>query len=332
MIELHYEILGGAKYQRAALANVPRDRGVKLFANTFGNAKPLARKFAERGHPIIAMQGTWAGDSHNYTGAHRKTAIREAVAFDNIASLFPTQDFYYSPYCEHNHGAAHMNELLEEIESKCEHLILFNSPNKNGVILPRWLNEVHGDYNPRDLRGVEYMWACDGMSIYDCDFARWMREHERAILKWAWIAQFNCKHKTTEKLPINQRKVRPVKKQFLSIGYMEAGKSPDTNLPAKFTWKSHSDQSNDRPRGREQKPVLICPVASEYADLINEKGRRVHRLFRNGNYHDGRPLYRASKWGYEIGQRYGRSLRLRINGKIYGTIDPGFRQNEYRTN
>ena len=337
MTQFHYEVLGAVKYPKVALKNVPRDRGVKLFANEFGDAIPLAKKFALNGHPIISLQGTWDAD-HRYTKEHRRLAIREARRFEIVAAQFPEQDFYYSPYCEHEHNAAHIIKLLNEIQKLCPNLILFNSPNKGGVIIKEYLNEVHGDYNPAALHkpGIRYMWACDGMNLFDSDIEKWLRIHAKAELIWAWIPQFNCRKKTKEdggSPPPKQRKVKPVEKQFKAIQYMEKGKG-NASLPKGFLYKSNGDQGHDTAKGRDCKPVLLVPkkFSTREAYLIDKNGKKVLTLKRDRDFHDGRPLFRSPVWGYEVGQKSGDSLQLMIGGTVHGRVDPGFRENEYRTN
>jgi len=202
-------------------------------------------------------------------------------------------------------------------------------------LLDGFHDEPHGKYKPPGLK-PPYDWACDGMSAYDANMDYWFNEHEDADVIWGWIAQYNKKKNTSDSTPIPDRKVVPVEKQVISLDYLFQYPKGDCSLPNKFIWKSHSDQHYNTPAEREQKPVLICPVSGNSATLHASNGKKIYTLERKGNYTDGRPLYRADDWGYQISEK-ARKLTgnpvctLKVEGKTYGKVNPAWRQNEYRT-
>lgn len=335
-----HEMLGAAKYKDLAIKKLPAGRAGKVFMNTFGDALPVLIGWAKKGvHPILAAQATWAGSSHNYNPSHYlKTAIKEAKRLNSVARDYPHIQFLFSLYCEHELSQSRMLHDIQEVLPYASHLKIFNSPNLNGILLPGFPDEPHGKYNPSGLK-PPYYWACDGMSAYDADMLHWLTEHAEADVIWLWIAQYNLKKNASDKTDISDRQVRPVEKQIISADYLIQHPKGNCKLRADSLWKSHADQHSNKPAPREQKPVLITPVSADSASLYASNGKKIYALERKGNFTDGRPLYRGpdrgSLWGYEIAEKArkisGSSVvAVKILGINLGTVNPAWRQNDYR--
>jgi hypothetical protein len=130
----------------------------------------------------------------------------------------------------------------------------------------------------------------------------------------------------------------PTVEQIESLSFLSTDKGK-AELPAGWLWKSHADQHGEPgPQPRESKPVLVCPVGGAKIELVSSVasgGKVLGKLVASGKFTDGRSLYRLSEYGYKVMLKAWKIqkpkvLRLRVNGKIVGKVNAGFRQNEYR--
>lgn len=333
-----HELLGAAKYPDIAIKCLPKGRAGKVFLYEFGSAVPVIKGWAKRGVPVIAVQGLWDKD-HNYSSPKMlKDAIAGCQVVNKIAGNYPHLEFHYSPFCEHAEKKQYMLKVMSELQPYANHLILVNNPCKlpsaQGDLLPGFYNEIHGAWNP-NTSGLLYDWGCDGTSAVDCDIQMFKERHKAAKIQWLWIPQYNCKdtsEHTEDPLP-KQRKVKPTKQQIISVDYLCEPKG-SANLDSKWLYKSHADQQNDL-EGREGKPLVICPVSADTVEAIASNNKKVCILPRAGNFSDGRPMYRAPIWGYEMQDKAvklggTKLVKLKIGGQSYGTVNPAFRQNFYR--
>lgn len=329
-----HELLGAAKFKKKAIKLLPDGRAGKVFMNEFGNALPVIVGWAKKGtHPIIAAQGVWQGN-HNYSGnGDLKLAIKECKRLNEVAKDYPHLTFHYSPFCEHRLPGGYMVKVFNELAEHASNLVLVNNPMQGGALVKGYYNEIHGSFNPNNIP-APYDWACDGLSAVDCDIEIFKARHKQAKVIWMWIPQYNCKKRTHESTPINQRKVKPTKKQIISVDYLCFEKAK-ADLNKKWLYKTHADQHYDKPAPREGKPVVICDQSANLIDMVAANGKVIHRIKRAGNFTDGRPLYRAGKWGYELQEKAAKvsgskSVELKIGKKSYGFIDPAFRENAWR--
>lgn len=348
-----HEFLGAAhNYEKLAITRLPYGRCGKTFSKEFGPAQNIYRKWAEKGneHPYIASQGLWRGGAHDYSGKNiLAEGLTELEKFAKIASDFPYQMFQYSIFCEHKLKRLYLEKVFTEqwkIVKNLPNIILVNTPMAGGDLVrpgdfgidpDRLYNEIHGNWNPQTKGFAPYMWACDGLPAQDCDIQLFKDRHVTAKVLWFWMQMYNCKKRVDEQTPIVDRKVRPVKKQIISMEYVMEEKG-ETNLKNNSVFKTHSDQHGNTPKGREQKPCIITNVS---ADEIRFKvGRKtVQTAPRMGNFSDGRPIYRSPEWGYETQERAKKLGKVIVKLVAYlkrkrvanlGTVNPAFRENAWR--
>ncbi len=346
------EFLGAAKYASFAIKNLPSGRCGKTFSKEFGPSQSILAEWADqKTHPIVATQGLWRGGVHDYSGAKILTeGLKELEKFAKIAENYKDQEFQFSIYCEHKLKTVQLETVFSEqwkIVSGIPNITLVNTPMSGGDLLKagafgipanRLLNEIHGTWNPNTLPFAEYMWACDGLPAQDCDIQKYKNRHVAATIIWLWMQQYNCKKKVDETTPISQRTVKPIEKQVTSLEYLFPIKG-GTKLVSGTLAKTHADQHGNKPIGREQKPVIISKVDAEKIEYISSTGKLIHTAKRTGNYTDGRPLYRAEIWGFEIQKKatdQGATVLtelVAVKGRRrtkLGNVNPAFRENEWR--
>jgi len=344
-----HEFLGAAKYPKFAIRNLPSGRCGKTFSKEFGPSQPVLKGWAEKGvHPIIATQGLWRGGAHDYSGgAILAEGLKELEKFILIAEAYPKQKFQFSIFCEHK---LKLNQLVRvfqeqwELVKKVPNITLVNNPMNGGDLLKPdqfgfpVLNEIHGTWQPKMQGMAPYMWACDGLPAQDCDIQKYKDIHSEAQIIWLWMQQYNCKKKVTDTTPIDQRGVKPIEKQVISLEYLIPNKGA-TKFNAKSLYKTHADQHYDEPKGREQKPVIITEADATKLEFRASNGEVIAEAPRAGKYTDGRPLYRPTMWGFEIQDRATKLtgnplvniVAVRKDKRInLGVVNPAFRENAYR--
>jgi len=346
-----HEFLGAAKYEKFAIQNLPAGRCGKTFSKEFGPSQTVLRRWAEKGvHPVIMTQGLWRGGNHDYSGDRiMNESLKELEKFINIAQDFPTQQFQYSPYCEHKLGLTTLKKVFTEhwkIVKNFPNVQLINNPMPGGSLLKpeafgilkgSLYNEIHGTWNPKMSEYGTYMWGCDGIPAQDCDIQMFKNRHSKAGIIWLWMQQYNCKKKVDDTTPIAQRRVKPVLKQVISLEHLFPDKG-NTGFHRNSLYKTHADQHGNTPTGREQKPVIMSSVKADKLEFTNSNGRVVHTAKYAGTYTDGRAMYRATLWGYEIQEKAresgstltGVTAIKRGSNTLLGIVNPAFRENAYR--
>lgn len=321
------DYLGGVKYQKVILQSHPRGMGGGFFWEEFGNAKKLVLACCQKGKdfmPFIRIQALWAGSSHNYNGKKVK-ALKIAQEVNKIANQFPDIQFYFSPYCETNNLD---QGFLDQLKNKYPKLVIVHSPNKNKALAKNGiLNETHGDYLPSQADCYSY----DGLSINNSDTEKFKDFGRSLVYFMGWTAYDNGRwNDSAPGLPIPQRKHWLTIKMNQAVEYQLVNTRTEVTLKKGFMAKPNGDPDHPIPNpSQDNKFVLLAPKKGK-ACLVDNGGKVIEKLKYAGKSHeDGRYIYRSGNWGHEIARK-NRSLQVQINDICYGSIDPGFRANEYR--
>lgn len=307
------DTLAGVKYPEI-IEKLPKKYATGYFFEEFGNAKKQIEKDVKSGRCLVRVQGLWSA-SHKYND--EKKAIKIAKELSKLGQL------YYSPYCEHKESAAKMLALFKKIEAVAPNLILVNSPISGGQWVDGYINEIHHNDKPAGMPKGEYIFSMDGLHQPDCDIEIYKARHlnnPKCIAFFVWALQHNCKINAKDKTPAKLRKCKPTKELNESLIFQVINSKQKVSLPKGWLYKSHSEQhQNVDPRAN--KPVILTPKGKRFKSVSLGK----HQLKESGT-HDGRQVWRFSKWGYQAG----RVLEIRADGKLIGTVDAAWRQNEYR--
>jgi hypothetical protein len=307
------DTLAGVKYPDE-IAKLPKRYGTGYFFEEFGNAKSQIAKDLKSGRSFIRVQGLWSA-SHKYND--EKKAIQIAKELNKLGKL------YYSPYCEAKEPAAKMLALFKKIEKVAPNLILVNSPISGGQWVDGYINEIHHNDKPSGMPKGQYIYSFDGLHQPDCDVEIYKKRHlndPKCIAFGIWALQHNAKINAKDKTPAKLRKCKPTVDLNNSLIFQIENAKAKVSLPKGWLYKSHSEQHhNVDPRAN--KPVILTPKGKRFKQVTLDK----HKLRESGS-HDGRQVWRFSQWGYKTG----RVLEIKADGKLIGTVDGGFRQNEYR--
>lgn len=323
--------LAAPRFRKTRKKSHPKGFGSGCFLEAFGNGFPVVGDMLARTtEPFHRFQGIWR-DNHRFGKKEFDLAISFGKKLNEMVSHYG-KPVYYSPWCEHGESGNAIKQLLDTLKPFTPNLKLVNCPNKGGPILSGYDNETHGDWTPNGIT----LYSADGQSSVDTDIEARKRTCKKLGVKYFgfWDANFNLKKEDKDSTPRPERKVRPQPHIFKALAYLANDKG-DTHLPSHWIYKTHAEQHNNPESPREHKPVLICPVSGDYADLIACNGKRVARLERRGNYTDGRPVYRIeNKVGFQLAEKAKKLagcdlVSIKINKKEYGAINPAFREGSY---
>lgn len=311
------DYLGGAKYKKTILDTHPPGWGAGFFAETFGNAYPLVDALAATGTcPAIRIHLLWS-DTHKFGDKDIPEVRRLAKKYEALAKKYSTVKFYLSPFCEHN--LANPGKYLRIVEVEAPSCIPVNTPWK-GAMTKRYKNELHG--NQKRMCDI---YSFDGMPCVDADVEQFKARYQDNELFFFWTSQCNGRKNPSDPTPRPERKAWPTPDLLKSLVALSEPRGA-TSLPRSWIWKSHADQHLTPPEPRALKPVLISPLKVERFQLIY-RGKVIATSDKAQPFEDGRWRYYWPDYGYKL---CGAPCTLSADGKSFGTVNPGFRQNDYR--
>lgn len=354
------DTLFGQYFPETVLKYTPVAYGVGLFAGYFRRedggfdeyktAIPLARKLAEKGHPLVRGQLLW-DDGHRYgLPGDEKRIVDEAKKWEQVAKANPNCEVQISPFCEYGPLPKPIDYYCDLVSKVAPHCLVIASPSRpyNGIPSKKYRSESHGS-DPLIKNG---QYSLDGSSAYDVNLPELLGKMQTAgcINFFLWIPQFNRKGKVGDKTPRPNRKIIPTKEQF-ELMYFQLTKRGKANLDGAYIYKSSADQAPNPayPVSEDCKPVLVAPANAKFkqAELLLANGKVITTMPWTDEQREeinGKPigpvvgqLYRmaANEWGHKLAERVAKLqkqkvLRVRLGGKIIGTVNPGMRQNKWR--
>lgn len=314
---LAIDYLAGALYPKVVMQSLRPGWAAGFFAREFGDAFPLVQKVSNSGKvPVIRMQLTWAGSSHNYTTKHLKEAIKEAKRYEKLKGHSAVE---LSSFCEHT--LKNPDPWLDEIKAAAPSCTIVNNPwSGRGALSKRYKNEIHSGLPPK--KGP-YNYSYDGAAAVDADIEGDKAKYKDAAIFFLWTWQLNCHYNHEDRT----RTTRPTVQLIESLYNLENARG-DVGLPNNYLWKSHAEQSDPKGDWRSNKCLLIAPGNESKFELV--RGDTVLAVANKYpvDFEDGRRRYYFGKWGYELSTQ---PVKLRGgSGKVYGTVNPGFRGRPYR--
>lgn len=326
MAQICIDTLAGAKYPEV-IAKLPRKYGIGIFWDTFGLAKNLIAQEAAAGRSLIRVQGQWS-TTHTFNSTQETKAIEIGKELQKIAVRNPKTKIEYSLFCEHRRPASFMVPVLKKVQIHCPNVALVNSPISGGEWVEGFKNEIHNNDKPRGMPKGKYNFSFDGLHQLDCNVELY-KDHltnPNCEAYFAWSLQNNCKRNSKDATPPAKRNCKPTPDLHNSLIFQLENGKQKVELQAGWISKSHSEQHNDVDP-RANKLVLIGPKGKRF------KSVRVGSLeLTNGGLTEEkdpaqrRNTWRSDKWAYKLG----RVLQVYADGKLVGTIDAPFRQNEWR--
>lgn len=329
------DYLGGAKYSDIISREHPEGWWGGFFSRVdgFGDALPTAERLLRTGRCAgIKFHLKWK-DRHDFSQADIPLTVKECKRVLELIKKFPTTPFQISPWCEHSANMPLLNKLHEAIAPLLPTNALYvNTPLPNGAVLNGAINEQHGGGKPRSPL---YNFSYDGTSAVDSNVPVEKDSFKNAQVFFFWVPQFNLRLNTNDTTPRPLRKAIPTGKLIDSVIYLKNPKG-DATLPASFIWKSHCDQhAAPIPEPRALKPVLIASVKVPRFELVASNGQVIAVSSAPMSYNSGGWRYYFDDFGFHFSEKANRIqghpiCLLRGGGKVYGKVNPAFRQNAYR--
>lgn len=331
----YVDSLASAKYPKILFKALPERMGFSGFADVFGNFLPVAETGAKRGHLYIKVQAVWQGGNHIYTSAHLKKAITHAKRFNALAAKFPDTEFDFSPFCEYAPGSIPFEEVADTILPLIPHMRIISTPMQVSQFLENYRNEIHHGYQGKFDYQVSHDGIVTGNGSLDTNIQLFKDKHVDAKKFGGWCGQLNLKKNANEVSDIASRNCKPTVQLIESLVHILTNQKMPTHLPQGWLYKSHAEQKKDIDP-RSGKPVVLTPEgkACKTVVLVVQATNKKYVLTDGGftRNEDNKPNFkprqswRCNTWGYQIG----RLCDIKADGKLIGTVDAGFRENEYR--
>lgn len=298
------DVLGAAQYQSVVFNTVPKNIGLGVFAEEFGNAFPFVTQAIKKGYEFIRVQLIW-DDAHLY-GDKDIPKLRELCPkYQELAKQYPSVKIALSPFCEHNLAAPDKYlDLVKTLAPTCE---VVNTIWK-GKISTKYKNEIHGE-KAKAIK-TPFSFSYDGSDCIDDDIGTMQQEMQKCQEFYYWRPRFNL-HKTEDDPQRNSPPDSVYMKQVVAL-CQDKG---ETELPKLNIWKPVSEKN---------KPVFITSIRSPRV-LLKRNNKVVATLPLYGAYEGGGFRYYSKKQGYDIGK-----VEVHINNKKIGNINAPFRDGLYR--
>lgn len=296
-------------------------------------AQDVVQKACERSlAPKIRIPIIW-DDGHSFYKSDLDIILAEAREYEQIAKNNKQIKIELAPLLEHS--LANPDWYLDRVKEVAPSCTLVNSVYR-GSLSTKYINEVHGLTPPPKGK---FIYSYDGTHCVDTNVEFFRRRYGRAIDFYWWIAQLNQKYKASDSTPRSERVVIPSREQLESLKYLNVPRSKRAYMPDGYLWKSHGDQHSPIATGREGKPVMLIPQDADKVELISTEktGSKVLDVMYSTGFFsgDGREIWRSNYHGYDLMEKAlkiqkAKIVRVRIDGKVVGRVDAGFRQNEYK--
>jgi hypothetical protein len=323
------DYLGGARYGDIILKAHPKDFGAGFFSfvDGFGSSLPVARKLASTNRCPFIRFHLWWRDNHNFNG-YEDEIINQAEDVRKLVKDFPKIQFEVSPACEHlwrKEKADLVCANVEKIFKGLSNVEVINTPylGGGGQLSSKYKNEVHRADNQVPRQG-RFNFSYDGRSAVDSPVSKDKRRWQKAEWFFFWTYQLNLKRNEKDRTPRKDRKAKPTKELIESLAYLATEKGR-TFIEKGWLLKSHAEQIGDTPTARENKVLVLAPIKASKCELITEDGKVVARAPYYGSFEKLHRYY-FEVWGYKLPKR----VRVVINGKSYGIVNPGFREGYFR--
>ena len=329
------DLLGIAKFGDLAAREFPAGWWLGAFSSTFGDSRKAVERVVATGRVKgVRVHLAWS-DQHSFPENTFPQIAKEAAKWRALVQKYPQVKWRLSGACEHTLKPAQAQKLCDLVRKACPEAEYVNSPwQGKGAVLPGVINEVHGA-KAQPVKG-RYQFSWDGSSCVDNDITAAKALHADAEVQFLWGPQDNGRLSTGDKTPRDQRKAWPTSNLIDSWIALSRDRG-DVKLPKNWLLKSHADQHSVPPEPRALKSVFIVPVKGKRIELVAENGQVVAVSSGPQAFVDGRWRYYIPDFGHIVADKARRIqngnpvLKVRIDGKVYGTCNTAFRQGDFRT-
>lgn len=331
------DLLGGARFQETATRSFPRGFALGIFANTFGDSRPLVNALCKSKKAVaVRVHLLWkdkVGGMPTYSGKDFPNIEEIAKKWHRLLVRYPAVKWYISPVCEHSLKRADVQELYRRLSKifvnvKWQYV---NTPYEHHGAsgFPFALEERHGKVStPGDI------YSSDGKSSVDLNIKKIEQDHvDRAELFFFWHARFNLKWSDDDTTPRPKRTAKPNHKLIRSIAELSRAKK-QTNLMKEWLYKSHAERGNLADL-KGDKALILAPIKTHSIDLFTMNDKLIHSIGYYGPFEGGGHRYYSNKLGLELAEaayRVSGDYRVKVTAekKQYGIIDPVFREGFFR--
>jgi len=348
------DYLAGCKYRKEIRNEHPDQWGVGTFTKVmeddsykkvvWDGMKLVEWAASDSRVPFIRLAFCWR-DDHTFKPDLIKFVESEAKRFKPIIEANQNKKWYVSPVHEHRLNESQWLQFTNACKSILGDLVTYvNTPEtRKGFVSSNFLNEYHGaDKTPR---GGKCAFSNDGSNVVDSDIESLKSAYKDSEYFMIWNCQDNGRKKQDDETKRKDRKFYTTATQTNSFEYLATDKGK-TNFPKDCIGKSHGDQANYPPSGKDCKPVFLAylkaKINSSRIELKTRNGRTVATSTPRQSWDDelnhkqnGWRWY-FMEWGFEIAEKAKRIQGDAVcdiisNSKKIGTWNPAFRDGHWRS-
>lgn len=329
------DALALAKYKDVIVRYMPKGFGLGVFALVDGFGDGLAalqEVLVKRPDiPFVRVQLMWK-DRHDFSSRDYPFVQRQAERLLPIIQRNLQRDWYVSPCCEDRLNEVEWRKFAgitsTALASVPFHLV--HSPEK-----PKRFSNVINEYHHASGGDA---FSYDGANAFDSDVEKDKAAYKTAPYFMFWNCQFNGRKTLKDTTPRPRRKAYPIREHVESIAAISGSRGRISTTIRTLIGKSHSDQHDDKPEGKDCKPVYITPLNVSPNRLeLKRNGRVISTSSVRMPYNEKKPdgstgkqigwRYYFPKWGYQISTS---PLDLWGGRKRIAICNPAFRCFNYR--
>jgi hypothetical protein len=339
------DFLLGTKYPKTVKQEHPRSYGLGIFLEVSGvpPAYSLIDEMAGLGIPFIRVQMLWK-DLHDFKPSDVSIVEQRMKKLVPIINKHKNVRWYISPCCEHELKENQFEPFAQAVLKYCLLCTVVNSPNNGkGHVSKKYLNEYHHEEKPRG-GSDRFAASFDGANIVDSNVTNYINNYAKAEYLMVWNSQCNGNRKIFKPgekrgpkdfIDRAKRIYWPTPKQIDSWIWLTTHAKGCTSVPKNWVFKSHSDQHDMPPEGKDQKPVWVKLPKFRAIEVRARNGQLVDKAPYFGPFSGGGYRYYHSDWGFTLAEK---AIRIQgdgvcdifADGKKMGQVNLAFRDGSYR--
>jgi hypothetical protein len=334
------DYLGGVKFQKAAIQAHPAGWAAGVFLKTFGDAAKFIDALCSTGKvsEFVIHLATFDYDHSYDIKPNMPGLLKDAARMNALSLKHPNVVFLLSPFCEHNHKAAVMVPVFEQLKKAAPNCSFVNSV-WLGQPVPGIITEVHvsNDRTPPAPRGeftISYD-GCGNMTGRDlpADFRKYAGARH---IRW-WGTRCNGKSQKDGKIDIPSRKNWPDSSYLKAHNASMGAREGTLTWPKSALWKPLAEDTGNADAKANHAMCIIETKATE-ALVLDRNGKVIDKMRRLGNFDlNGKKCGRfySSKWAYQLGDiamrnTGSREIQVKAGGVKLPLTDADLRSGMFR--
>ena len=320
------DFIGGGNYIDVIEQTFKKDFAIGVLISADGwrarKAWKVVKKAAKFGEcPIIKVISRWE-DDHQFNEGHIKRAVKHLEKLNELASEYPSQEFWFNPFLEYRADKEVIKKLNRNLKRiKADNVTLVYNPEHTGYYYPSGnssILELHNQHF-KNVIGKRQSFSFDGQSSVDSNITKRLKDVDNCEACFLWIEEYNGYSSGKHKPDRPNRTEWPDKKLIKSVRKQVTKEKGETNFPSDMLFKTHGEHTNKIVVQIKNKGDYIYLKVGEDTLIRSAKGYYSEN---NQAY-----IYRFDKMGIDIKADL---VDVYLDSTFLGAVNPIFRDGYYR--